>query len=214
MHFCHNLWNFPSFVNKINANYGIIITYRNSNSVEWLIIAIDGVKHHGTRDWSDIMNREPRDVVVIPFSIPIDDEMVIIEIAVLRGGVTSCDKPWKCARYGRVYETWVEEYYVVILSIIPDVVSSSSQSIPSVYGCDIVCVGVSYTANYISIKLERKTSRMINLVYLLPRIIRVRSSCAHTYMYLRACTDIHDIEHMTAIIKSSYVTYLRNTLDF
>ena len=94
--------NFGSFVSKIN---GIIITYWNSHSIEWLIITIDGVKHHGTGYWSDIMNGEPRDVVVIPFSIPIDDEIVIIEIAVLRGGVTSRDKPRKCTRYGRVYKT-------------------------------------------------------------------------------------------------------------
>ena len=80
-------------MNKINANYGIITTYWNCDSVEGLIIAIDRVNHHGTGYWSDVMKGEPRDVVVIPFSIPVEDEIVIIEIAVLRGGVAACDKP-------------------------------------------------------------------------------------------------------------------------
>ena len=73
----------------------IIITYWNCHSIEWLIIAIDGVNHHGTRDWSDVINREPHDVIgwIIRSPIPIQDEVVVIEIAVLRGGVTSSDKP-------------------------------------------------------------------------------------------------------------------------
>ena len=95
-------------MNKIYANYGIIITYWNCYSVEWLIIAIDGVKHHRTRDRSGVdMKGEPHYVTgwIIRSPVPVEDEIVTIEIAVLRGGVAACDKPRKCARYGRIYKT-------------------------------------------------------------------------------------------------------------
>ena len=83
-------------MNKINANYSIIITYWNSHSVEGLIIAIDGVKHHRTRDRSGVdMKGEPHDVIglIIRSPVPVEDEIVTIEIAVLRGGVAARDKP-------------------------------------------------------------------------------------------------------------------------
>ena len=83
-------------MNKINANYGIIITYWNCHSVEGLIIAVDGVKHHGAGDRSDIMNGEPHYVIgwiIIRSPVPVEDEIVIIEIAILRGGVAARDKP-------------------------------------------------------------------------------------------------------------------------
>ena len=82
-------------MNEINMNYGIIITYWNCHSIEWLIIAVDGIKHHRTGDWSDVMNGETHSVIgwIIRSPVPVKDEVVIIEIEVLRAGVAACDKP-------------------------------------------------------------------------------------------------------------------------
>ena len=85
--------NFCSFVNK---NYGIIITYWNCYSVEGLIIAIDGVNHHRTRDRNGVdMKGKPHDIIgwIIRSPVPVEDEIVTIEIAVLRGRIAACDKP-------------------------------------------------------------------------------------------------------------------------
>ena len=90
----HNIRSNNSYI--VNANYGIIITYWNCHSVEWLIIAIDRVNHHRTRDRSGVdMKGEPHDVIgwIIRSPVPVEDEVVVIEIAVLRDGVAACDKP-------------------------------------------------------------------------------------------------------------------------
>ena len=134
----------------------MVITYGNRHSVERLVIAVDWVDHHRTGYWSDVMNSEPHYVIgwISRSPVSIQNEVVIVEVAILRGGVTSYDQPRKCARYGSAHETGVEEYNV--LSIISNVVPSHRQGIPGVYGCDIVIGRVSYAANYISIKLKNE----------------------------------------------------------
>ena len=73
----------------------ILSTYRNCHSIERLVIAIDRVDHLSAGDGSDVMNSESHDVIgwIIPSPVSIQDEKLIVEVAVLRGGVTSRDQP-------------------------------------------------------------------------------------------------------------------------
>lgn len=104
------------------------------------------------------MSREPHDVIgwiIIHSSVSVQDEVVIVEVAVLRGGVTSSDQPRKRARYGSIYETRVEKHYILsgISAIIP-ARCLRHWNVPGVNGHDIIICGVSHTPDYISIKLE------------------------------------------------------------
>ena len=101
------------------------------------------------------MNSEPHYIIgrISCFPVPVQDEVIAVEVAVLRGGVTSRDQPRKCARYGTVHKARVEEHDV--LNIISSIGPSIGQGIPCVYGCDTVISRVSYAPYYVSIKLER-----------------------------------------------------------
>ena len=170
-----------------NINFG---TYRNCHSVERLVIAVYWVDHHRTGYWSDAMNSEPHYVIgwISRSPVPVQDEVIIVEVTILRGGVTSCDQPRKCARYGSAHETGVEEYNV--LSIISDVVPSWGQVIPGVDGCDTVISRVSYAPYYVSIKLEegggrekrtyRKATNFMREIYLCKLC---ESSAGHINLY-------------------------------